>query len=100
MRGTDGAAQETTGRDAVEEGHKWQDNNLIFPTSKGTPLYHNWFCKKVGGASVNEEIAERAGIRRISEHSLRKTGAPILESELGVSREIAKAAHCGTKVAA
>ncbi|MEC8990307.1 MAG: hypothetical protein VX656_03590 [Candidatus Latescibacterota bacterium] len=49
---------------------------------------------------MNEEIAERAGIRRISEHSLRKTGATILETELGVSREIVKAALCGTKVAA
>ena len=49
---------------------------------------------------MNEEIAERADIRRISEHSLRKTGATILETELGVSREIVKAAHCGTKVAA
>jgi integrase len=76
----------------LKKGDKWQDNDLIFPTSKGTPLYHNWFCKKVAGASLNEEIAKRAGVRRISEHSLRKTGATILETELGASREIVKAA--------
>ena len=71
---------------------KWQDNDLIFPTSRGTPLYHNWFCKKINGKSLNEEIAERAGVRRISEHSFRKTGATILETELGAPRQVVQAA--------
>ena len=84
----------------LKKGDKWQDNDLIFPTSKGTPLYANWFCKKVAGTSLNEKIAAQAGVRRVSEHTLRKTGSTILETELGATREVAMAAlrHTGKSV--
>ena len=62
------------------KGDKWQDLGLIFTTSKGTVLPHYWMYK-----SQNSEIAQNAGVRYVSLHTLRKTGATILES-LGVSR--------------
>ncbi len=74
------------------KGEHWQDNDLIFATSKGTPLLHNWFSKRIKGKSLNEEIVERAGLRRVSEHTLRKTGSTILETDLGAPREVVQAA--------
>ena len=76
----------------LKKGEKWEDNDLIFTTSKGTPLPHNWFCKQIKGMSLNARIAEDAGVRRISEHTLRKTGATILETELGAPRQVVQAA--------
>ena len=76
---------------------KWEDNDLIFCTSKGTPMYHNWFVRKINGKSLNGRIAEAAGVRYVSEHTLRKTGATILETELLAPRQVVQAAlrHCG-----
>ena len=71
---------------------KWQDNDLIFCTAKGTPLLHNWFVRKINGKSLNERISEAAGLRRVSEHTLRKTGATLLEVELRVPRAVVQAA--------
>ena len=71
---------------------KWNDNDLIFSTSKGTPMYWNWFTKKLHGKSLGERIAEAAGVRYISEHTLRKTGATILETELRAPRQVVQAA--------
>ncbi|MFP6644924.1 MAG: tyrosine-type recombinase/integrase, partial [Candidatus Latescibacterota bacterium] len=64
----------------MKKGDKWQDHGLIFTTAKGTPMPYNWFCK-----GTDAEIAKRAGVRRVSLHTLRKTGASILES-LGADR--------------
>ena len=62
------------------KGAKWQDHGLIFTTSKGTALNHCWYSD-----SLKAEIATRAGVPAVSLHTLRKTGASLLES-LGVSR--------------
>jgi integrase len=62
------------------KGARWKDEGLIFTTSKGTALPHNWINK-----GLNAQIAQKAGVRYVSLHTLRKTGATILES-LGVSR--------------
>ncbi|MFP6647395.1 MAG: hypothetical protein VCF24_28120 [Candidatus Latescibacterota bacterium] len=59
----------------LKKGDKWQDHGLIFTTPRGTPMPYNWFCK-----GTDAEIAERGGVRRVSLHTLRKTGASILES--------------------
>ena len=64
----------------LKKGDKWQDHGLISTTAKGTPMPYNWFCK-----GTDAEIAERGGVRRVSLHTLRKTGASILES-LGADR--------------
>ena len=64
----------------LKSGTKWQDEGLIFTTGTGSPLHHCWFNER-----LKFEIAERAGIRPVSLHTLRKTGASILESS-GVSR--------------
>ena len=64
----------------LKEGTRWQEQGLIFVTSKGTVLPHNWL-----GKALNAAIAHSAGVRRVSLHTLRKTGASMLES-LGVSR--------------
>ena len=64
----------------LKQGAKWQDHGLIFTTSKGTAMGHCWFSD-----SLKAEIATRAGVRPVSLHTLRKTGASILES-LDVSR--------------
>jgi integrase len=81
----------------LKKGKAWQDHGLIFATSKGTALPHNWFCKLVNGMSLNERIAKRAGVRRVSEHTLRKSGSTILETELVTPREVVGAAlrHSG-----
>lgn len=64
----------------LAKGDKWPDYGLIFTTSKGTALPQHWMYKR-----PNSEIAQNAGVRHVSLHTLRKTGATILES-LGVSR--------------
>jgi integrase len=64
----------------LKKGHKWQEHGLIFVTTKGTAMPQHWYYK-----SAREEIAAAARIRAVSLHTLRKTGASILES-LGVSR--------------
>ena len=64
----------------LKKGTRWQEQGLIFATSKGTVLPHNWL-----GKALNAAIAHSAGVRRVSLHTLRKTGASMLES-LGVSR--------------
>ena len=76
----------------LAKGAKWQDSGLIFCTSKGTVLPHNWFCRKLSGKSLGERIAEVAGLRYVSLHTLRKTGATILEVELAASRQVVQAA--------
>ena len=78
----------------LKKGGKWQDHGLIFTTSKGTVMPQHWFYQ-----SLNAEITGRAGVRRVSLHTLRKTGASILES-LGVSRAETQAAlrHKGSTV--
>ena len=64
----------------LKKGAKWQDTGLIFTTSKGSVLPPNWFHTE-----LKAEICQNAGIRQVSLHTLRKTGASLLES-LGVSR--------------
>jgi integrase len=64
----------------LRKGSKWQDHGLIFTTSTGNVLPPNWY--HVGPKS---SISTAAEIRPVSLHTLRKTGASILES-LGVSR--------------
>jgi integrase len=64
----------------LKVGEKWQDHGLIFTGSKGRVLPHYWMYQ-----GLNSEIAEKAGVRYVSLHTLRKTGATIVES-LGVSR--------------
>jgi integrase len=64
----------------LKQGSKWQDQGLIFTTVKGTAMPHQCYCK-----SLKQEAADGAGVRSVSLHTLRKTGASILES-LGVSR--------------
>ena len=64
----------------LSKGDQWQDHGLIFTTSKGTVMPYHWFYKL-----LTTEISGRAGVRYVSLHTLRKTGATILES-LGVSR--------------
>jgi integrase len=64
----------------LRKGSKWQDLDLVFSTGIGTPMCHCWYSDSLKG-----EIATRAGIRPVSLHTLRKTGASLLES-LGVSR--------------
>ena len=64
----------------LKAGAKWTDLGLIFTTGLGNPMHHCWFNE-----SLKVEIARRADIRPVSLHTLRKTGASILES-LGVSR--------------
>ena len=56
------------------------EHDLIFTTRNGTPLGHCWYSDTLG-----KSLAEKSGLRPISLHTFRKTGASILES-LGVSR--------------
>ena len=79
---------------------EWEDNDLIFCTSKGAPMFHTWFTRKIHGKSLGERIAEKAGVRYVSEHTLRKTGATILETELLAPRRSVQAAlrHRGQSV--
>ena len=58
----------------------WQDLEIIFPTRSGRPLGHCWYSDK-----IKDSIVTKAGVRPVSLHTFRKTGASILES-LGVSR--------------
>ena len=64
----------------LKKGNKWQDHGLIFTTSTGNVLPPNWY--HMGPKS---SISTAAEIRPVSLHTLRKTGASLLES-LGVSR--------------
>lgn len=64
----------------LRHASEWQDMDLIFPTRHGTPLGHAWYTDK-----IKASIVAKAGVRPISLHTFRKTGASILES-LGVSR--------------
>ena len=64
----------------LRKGQKWQEHGLVFTTSKGTPLIYNWY-----GVGPKHAIATEANVRPVSFHTLRKTGASLLES-LGVSR--------------
>jgi integrase len=70
----------------LRKGDKWRDDGLIFTTSKGTVVPHHWYYR-----SLKPEISIRADVRAVSLHTLRKTGASILES-LGVSRAETKVA--------
>jgi integrase len=64
----------------LKNAAEWQDMDMIFPTLRGRPLGHAWYSANAKGS-----IVAKAGIRPISLHTFRKTGASILES-LGVSR--------------
>ncbi len=79
---------------------EWEDNDLIFCTNKGTPMYYTWFTRKIQGRCLGERIAEAAGVRYVSEHALRKSGATIMETELHAPRQVVKAAlrHRGQSV--
>ena len=62
-------------------GSQWQEMDLIFPApTKGTPVQHSQLSGK-----WHPEICKAAGLRHVSLHTLRKTGASILEG-MGVSR--------------
>ena len=64
----------------LKKGADWQDLDLVFTSATGRPLSHSWYTN-----GVKEVITSNAGVRGVSLHTLRKTGATILES-LGVSR--------------
>ena len=67
------------------KGGGWQDQDLIFTTSKGTPLPH-WQMS----SRWHPAIVKTAGLH-VSLHTLRKTGGSILEG-MGVSRSETMAA--------
>ncbi|MFP6590156.1 MAG: tyrosine-type recombinase/integrase, partial [Candidatus Latescibacterota bacterium] len=70
----------------LKKGDKWRDHDLIFPTGKGTPVSH------IASEKWHPGIVEAAGLRYVSLHTLRKTGATILETEIGASRQEVQAA--------
>ena len=61
---------------------RWQDQGLIFCTATGGPLPATQIT-----ARWHPRIIERAELRYVTVHTLRKTGATILEGITGVSRE-------------
>ena len=71
----------------LKTGKTWQDHDLIFCTSRGTPL-----SKAQMSQTWHPQIIQRAGLRHVSLHTLRKTGASLLESLPSVSREETQAA--------
>jgi hypothetical protein len=62
------------------KGKGWQEMDLIFPSSKGTPLQHTQLS-----GHWHPAVCKAAGLRHVSLHTLRKTGASILEG-MGVTR--------------
>ncbi len=69
------------------KGERWEDHDLIFPSRKGLPLTYN-----VMSQFWHPQVVEKAGLRYVSLHTLRKTGSTILEGIPGVSRQETMAA--------
>ena len=71
----------------LRSGTVWQDLDLIFSTETGAPLPHGRMSQ-----GWHPDIVERAQLRYVTLHTLRKTGASLLESIPGVAREETQAA--------
>lgn len=76
MLGDDGLAALREQRRRVDfwrafAGERWRDNDLVFPSSVGTPLEP----RRVYGEFV--ALCERAGVRRVRFHDLRHTAASL-----------------------
>lgn len=59
-------------RDKLKCGKQWQDNNLVFPTSKGTPFSPRNLIDDF------QRDAKKAGMGKITVHELRHTAGSLM----------------------